>query len=382
MTAVVSGFIEERVQQLAIAHVQASPKNPRGEPGDVAELAESIKAVGILEPLIVSPTNNIISTGVGSGERWVVVAGHRRLAAAKAAGLKTVPALVRQLGEREQLVAMLVENLQRVDLSPLAEARGYQQLAELEYSQREIARQVGKSQSHVAKRLALLKLSPKSAADFESGGISGEDAVTLAGEPAEIQERVLAEKYPYGSMASRIKQVKWALEEAKKPKPKPPSPAQRAAEQLKYKAAADRQKAKQRAEEKLRNEAKTARLKVMPKVLSRGERELQHAAAMIAQGLNVDECGIACELLGLKVAKSKQAYGSQSFRVVLARRAAASKVKAVEVLLALALGLGETHVRSQWSGPSAISAAHLGLLRKAGYKPNSIDRKLARGGRR
>ena len=154
-----------------ITDVKPADDNIRRSVGDVTELAASITAVGILEPLIV------VELAEARGYR--VVAGHRRLAAAREAGLDYVPVIVRTFDERARIEAMLVENLMRADLSPLEEATGYQRLVDVGLAQREIAERVGCSQSHVAKRLGLLGLPTEAQKVLDSGGITLEDAAAL-----------------------------------------------------------------------------------------------------------------------------------------------------------------------------------------------------------
>jgi ParB family chromosome partitioning protein len=133
------------------ARLRPHPLNPRGElnGADVEELVASVRAHaehgGILQPLLVTPDGT-------------VVAGHRRLAAARRAGLEEVPVLVRELTPAEQLQLQLVENLQRADLSPIQEGRAYQHLVETGATLASIARAVGVSASRVRERLALLDL--------------------------------------------------------------------------------------------------------------------------------------------------------------------------------------------------------------------------------
>lgn len=144
--------------------------NVRSDLGDLEELTASIKAVGILEPVVV--TRN--------GKRYELVLGHRRLKAAKKAGLQSVPAVVRDVAPEARTELQLIENLHRADLPPLDEARAYQRLVdEYGYSQREIADAVGRAQSHVAKRLALLALPPPAAKALDSGKINIQEAQEL-----------------------------------------------------------------------------------------------------------------------------------------------------------------------------------------------------------
>ncbi|HHY95237.1 MAG TPA: ParB/RepB/Spo0J family partition protein [Firmicutes bacterium] len=126
-----------------------NPYQPRWETGDVEELSSSIREHGVLQPLVVRKV----------GGTYQVVAGERRLRAARAAGLRTVPAVVAQCDEAEAAILSLVENLQRQDLSAVEEAESYRRiLAEFHLTQEELARRLGLSQSTVANRLRLLKL--------------------------------------------------------------------------------------------------------------------------------------------------------------------------------------------------------------------------------
>jgi ParB family chromosome partitioning protein len=158
------------LEVLPLEKVHPAEDNVRRDVGDVKELAASIASVGILEPLIVMPAN---------GRGYTIVAGARRYAAAKVAGLAEVPCIVREFSDEQRAEAMLVENLQREDLDPLEEAAGYQRLAELGWSQRKIAERIGRSQSHVSKRVSLLELPPRARAAIDSGGITVGEGLEL-----------------------------------------------------------------------------------------------------------------------------------------------------------------------------------------------------------
>lgn len=133
-----------------LSDLRPNPLNPRLTMHDhlLDELTASIRAQGVLQPLLVTPDG-------------LIVAGHRRLAAAILAGLSEVPVVVRDLTESEQLTAMLSENLQRADLTPLEEAQGYHALRQMGFSIADIARQVGvHGWSRVGERLLILQLDP------------------------------------------------------------------------------------------------------------------------------------------------------------------------------------------------------------------------------
>lgn len=142
------------LQHLALDVVYPAVDNPRTDLGDLTGLAASIAAVGVLEPILVRLSPRLTGDS-GHIADYQIVAGHRRHAAAKLAGLDTIPCLVRSFTEQARIEAMVIENLQRQDLSPFDEARGLTQLVGVGLSQRDIAERVGCSQSHVSKRLSL-----------------------------------------------------------------------------------------------------------------------------------------------------------------------------------------------------------------------------------
>ncbi|MCB2066995.1 MAG: ParB/RepB/Spo0J family partition protein [Erythrobacter sp.] len=137
---------------LAVADIEPHPDQPRRifDDGALAELAASISARGVIQPVIVRPL---------PGGRYQLVAGERRWRASQKAQLHEIPALIRDLGDRDVMALALIENVQREDLNPVEEARAYQRLAELEdMTQAEIAVLVEKSRSHVANLQRLLQL--------------------------------------------------------------------------------------------------------------------------------------------------------------------------------------------------------------------------------
>jgi ParB family chromosome partitioning protein len=140
------------VLELPIDRIRPNPRQPRSEFSESAleELAESIREHGVLQPVLVTT----------SGDEYQLVAGERRLQAARLAGLQVVPAVVRQAGERSSLELALVENLQRTDLNPLEAAEGYRQLVnDFGLTHEAVAGRIGKSRSQVSNTLRLLKLS-------------------------------------------------------------------------------------------------------------------------------------------------------------------------------------------------------------------------------
>jgi ParB family transcriptional regulator, chromosome partitioning protein len=139
--------------KVPIEFISPNPKNPRRNFGeeDLADLANSIREHGIVQPIVVR------SAPVPG--RYEIIAGERRWRAAQRAGLNDVPVIVREVNDRTALELAIVENVQRTDLNPLEEAQGYQQLVdEHSYTQADLGQVIGKSRSHVANTLRLLKL--------------------------------------------------------------------------------------------------------------------------------------------------------------------------------------------------------------------------------
>lgn len=136
---------------IAIEKLHPHPQNPRKVIGDVTELAESIKANGILQNLTVVPMND-------DWTEFTVIIGHRRLAAAKQAGLTELPCVVVEMSEKEQLSTMLTENMQRSDLTVYEEAKGCQLLLDLGDTVAEVAEKTGFSASKIRRRVKLCEL--------------------------------------------------------------------------------------------------------------------------------------------------------------------------------------------------------------------------------
>ncbi|HEX7022930.1 MAG TPA: ParB/RepB/Spo0J family partition protein [Trueperaceae bacterium] len=168
---------EKGVQQVPVASLVVSEQQPRKrlDPEAVAELAASIAEKGVLQPLLVRPR----------GEGYEIVAGERRYRAASQAGLSTVPAMVRELSDRETLEIAIVENLQREDLTPVEEARAFGRLLEFGLSQEEVARAVGRSRSAVANTLRLLNLPSEALAALDEGHITAGHARAVLAQPEE-----------------------------------------------------------------------------------------------------------------------------------------------------------------------------------------------------
>lgn len=169
------------IRALALKDLVVSPTGPQAErrkhfnKDAIAELAESIKTVGVLSPVLARPVNG----------HFELVFGERRLMAAKLAGLTVINASVRELTDDQVLEVQLVENLQREGLHELAEAEGYEQLQKLGHSAEEIADRIGKSKNYVYSRLKLCALGKASRAAFYDGKLTASTALLLARIPTE-----------------------------------------------------------------------------------------------------------------------------------------------------------------------------------------------------
>lgn len=169
-----------------LAYIRECPTNPRRAIPEeqLRELADSIKAHGVLQPVLLRPL------GASCGE-YELVCGHRRVAAARLAGLTEIPATVRELDERQVLEIQLAENMKRTDLHPLEEADGYRRLhEEFEYSVEHLAAAVGKSKAYVYGRMKLCALPPKARELFLAGTLD----LALGLLVARIPDPKLAEK--------------------------------------------------------------------------------------------------------------------------------------------------------------------------------------------
>lgn len=158
--------IEERADRLVeIDHIVPNPVNPRRHFDDemLADLTQSIKTHGIVQPIVVRSSPH-------EADRFELIAGERRWRAAQRAGLTRVPVILREVDDRVALEIAIVENVQRSDLNPVEEALGYQKLMEsYDYTQHALSEVIGKSRSHVANTLRLLKL-PDSVRNYVSNG--------------------------------------------------------------------------------------------------------------------------------------------------------------------------------------------------------------------
>ena len=164
-----------QVQNLKLDRITQAAYQPRQvfEPEALAELAQSIREKGVLQPLLVRPR----------GDAFEIVAGERRWRASQLAGLTEIPVIIRDLGDREALEIAIIENLQREDLGALEEARAYQALIDQGLNQEGVAQAVGKGRSTVTNALRLLSLPDAALRALDAGDISAGHARAILAQP-------------------------------------------------------------------------------------------------------------------------------------------------------------------------------------------------------
>ncbi|MDQ2800063.1 MAG: ParB/RepB/Spo0J family partition protein [Armatimonadota bacterium] len=182
------GTAPEGARELDIASITPNAFQPRTEfaPEALDDLTASIKVHGVLQPILVRPRG---------GGRFELIAGERRFRAAEKAGLKRVPAVVREMTDDESLIVALIENIQREDLNPIEAARGYQQLiAQFGLSQSELARQIGKAQPTINNALRLLHLPLEIQNSISEGKLTEAHGKVLLSVKDEVQQHWLAKE--------------------------------------------------------------------------------------------------------------------------------------------------------------------------------------------
>jgi ParB family chromosome partitioning protein len=181
---------------IAIDLIDPSPLQPRGifDEGKLDELAQSISANGVVQPLIVRPKQ----------DRFELIAGERRWRAAQRAGLTRIPAIVRDVSDDKVLELALIENIQREDLNPIEEARAYRNLIDtVGMTQEVVADRVGRDRSYVTNFLRLLRLPDDLQELVQAGRLSTGHARTLLGLPDVAAQRRLARKIIEGDLSVR-----------------------------------------------------------------------------------------------------------------------------------------------------------------------------------
>ncbi len=188
------------LQNIPVEKLVHHPKNPRKDIGDITELSDSIKAKGVLQNLTVVP----------AGDEYYVVIGNRRMEAAKAAGLKTLPCVIAEMDEKEQMETMLLENIQRVDLTVKEQADGFQLMMDFGLTVEELSEKTGFAKSTIYHRLNIAKLDGDI---LEQKQVSMKQLIELE-KIKSITKRneILAN---YGDSPSFSYQVRYAAEEEK-----------------------------------------------------------------------------------------------------------------------------------------------------------------------
>lgn len=405
--------------ELPVGDVHPSESNLRRAQSGIQELSQSILAMGVLEPLIVQP----------NGKGYKLVAGHRRLEAAKKAKLKTVPCVVMDIDDKAGVQVMLIENLQREDLNPLEEGEGYRRLVEeFKYSQRDLAAIVGMSQAHISKRIALTKLPPKAMEAVLKGEVTVTDATLLTGiHPDDVeavlhrpswqglehavrqvkQERLIDEAVdkasveagPKGWVVARFDDGDgvhiigdkgyrlWAMNLDPKAHAKLKCHAlyvTRDAEilpacaderqhvektQETKRAAADREKEAKRIAA-LKEQKKIRRdflvHKVATRVPAQARSNMMLAGLMTSAGSESKK--VACQLLGLEV--DKDDYNGTTTALWKAAESNQDRVS-----MALAMAAGEQTINHQWGG-TEYTQAYLAALNELGYTTSEVEQGL------
>ncbi|MGV8853450.1 MAG: ParB/RepB/Spo0J family partition protein [Devosia sp.] len=176
------------IKRLPVDFIIANRANPRRSFNEdqLEELTNSIREKGVMQPLLVRPSND--------PNIFELIAGERRWRASQRAGLHDVPVIIRDVDDKEALELAIIENVQRADLNPLEEAMGYGQLIEqFDYTQQDLAQVIGKSRSHVANTLRLLRLPEDVREMVASGSLTAGHARTLitAEDPATLARQIV-----------------------------------------------------------------------------------------------------------------------------------------------------------------------------------------------
>ncbi len=348
--------------------------NLRRNVGNVTELAASIRSIGVLEPLLVTP----------AADGFAVVAGHRRLAAARKAGLKVVPCVVRAMSEVERVIAMVVENEQRSDLSPIESAEGYFRLIDMGITQKELAKKVGRSAKHVASRLALLELPRTVRGQVHAGRLGLGAAAALlelvdeaqvieeiaAGDPADVERAVLRHQARSAQQRGPHESDVGDPEDDLQVGREGADGEAEAAESEWQRRARERSQA-EAARRKSLSEARTARgefvLGLVQRRLPKGDVSAQVAATVI-ETMSAAQARLACQMLAVEPLPGT--FGPD-YRTPLVDHAASSVGNRDRVVLAVCLAKGEEAARAGY--PSQLGYGYVEFLATFGYEPTAGD---------
>ncbi len=215
-----SSLIPQRAQassttEIPLDRIRPNPRQPRQrmDPAELESLAGSIREHGVLQPILVTETL----------DGYQLVAGERRFRASQQAGLERIPAVIRQLADRDQLELALVENLQRADLGPMEEAHAYEALVtEFGLTHEQIAQRVGRAKSTITNTLRLLDLDPKVQEALVQGRLTEGHARAIGGLPVEHQARAAASVV---DQQFSVRQTEEFVRRLREPRPAPAATA-------------------------------------------------------------------------------------------------------------------------------------------------------------
>lgn len=181
----INEFNENEIQELRISDIDPNSSQPRKsfDEDSLKELAQSIRQHGVIQPITVRP----------NGDRYMIITGERRWRAARLAGLKTIPAIVKDLNDNDILEIALIENIQREDLNPIEQAKALKMLIEkFNFTQEDLAERLGKNRSTIANTMRLLNLSENVQNMIINGKLSEGHARALLGVSSKKMQEELA----------------------------------------------------------------------------------------------------------------------------------------------------------------------------------------------
>jgi len=208
-------------RRVPVAFLKANPRNPRRTfaEDDLEDLAASVRERGVIQPIVVRELGR---------DSFEIVAGERRWRAAQRASLHDVPIVVVEVDDRQALEIAIIENVQRADLNPLEEAAGYQSLADqFNYSQNDLARVIGKSRSHVANTMRLLKLPDSVKSYLADGRLSAGHARALLTQdnPEQLAQEIVERGMNVREIEALAQELNGAKETGRTPRKAKASPA-------------------------------------------------------------------------------------------------------------------------------------------------------------
>jgi ParB family transcriptional regulator, chromosome partitioning protein len=206
-------------REIPVGEIDRSPYQTRSrfDEAQLEELAASIAATGVVQPIVVRPV---------AGGRFQLIAGERRWLASQRAGKETVPAIVRHASDEQAMEMTIVENLQRTDLNPMEQARAYEQLArEFQLTQEQMAKRTGKDRASVANFLRLLRLPPSVQEQVEKGELSFGHARTLLS--LDDPEAILKAAQKVTALAMSVRQTETYVQGVLNPETKQPKSEQK-----------------------------------------------------------------------------------------------------------------------------------------------------------